>query len=204
MYNAASSEMFGNSYDKDGFQRETTPMHPVSPYGCSKLGAYSLCNNYKNAYGLFVSNGILFNHESPRRGSNFVTSKIVKGAVDIKAGRQNKLHLGNLKACRDWGHAKDYVLAMWQMLQADAPDNYVVATGTTRSVRSLVELVFGMLDLNWSDHVVIDDNYLRPEELNNLKGDATKAHKELGWFPRYPFLSLINEMIHYYQMQTVL
>lgn len=203
VYNAASSEMFGNSCDKDGYQRETTPMHPVSPYGCSKLCAYSLCNNYKNAYGMYISSGILFNHESPRRGSNFVTSKVVKAAVAIKAGKQDKLYLGTLNAYRDWGHARDYVLAMWQMLQADSPDNYVIATGKNRSVEDLVCNVFTALGLDWTYYISQDPHYYRPEELYKLKGDASKAHRELGWFPRYPFSGIISEMIDHYQRQLV-
>lgn len=203
VYNAASSEMFGNSIDSDRHQRETTPMHPVSPYGCSKLCAYSLCNNYRNAYGLFIANGILFNHESPRRGSNFVTSKIIKTAVEISQGKTDRLELGNLYAERDWGHVKDYVYAMWLMLQAETPSNYVVATGVTRSVKYLVEVTFGQLGLNWAEYVTINPDFKRAEELDYLCGDSTKIHKELGWYPRYSFYKLIGEMISHYSGLTI-
>jgi GDPmannose 4,6-dehydratase len=196
IYNASSSEMFGNSCDQDGFQRETTPMIPVSPYGCSKLFAHSLCRNYRNAYKMFICSGILFNHESPRRGINFVTNKIVLGAVKIKLGIEKKLVLGNLDAQRDWGHAKDFVKAMWLMLQQSEPDDYVVATGKTRSVRSLVEYVFNKLELNL-DKVVIDGAYTRPEELNYLKGDSSKIRR-IGWEPNYSFEQMIDEMIDYW------
>jgi GDPmannose 4,6-dehydratase len=195
IYQASSSEMFGNCIDEDGFQRETTRMLPVSPYGCAKLFAFNACRNYRNAYDMFICNGILFNHESPRRGSNFVTNKIVKGAVAIAMGEATDLKLGNLDARRDWGHAKDYVRAMWMMLQADKPKDYVCSTGVSHSVRDVCEYVFGKLGMNYNDYVVIGQKYLRPEELHDLKGDSTLLREELGWQPEYTFESMFDEMI---------
>jgi len=194
-YQASSSEMFGKSVDSDGYQREETPMHPVSPYGCAKLFAYSLTRNYRYAYGLFASNGILFNHESPRRGSNFVTSKIVKTAIQIKLGLAERLVLGNLDSARDWGHSKDYVRAMHLILQHDLAGDWVVATGETRTVRDLVSQVFEKLDLNYRDYVVQDPKFIRPEELPYLKGDSTKIRTEIKWFPQISFENMIDEMI---------
>jgi len=197
-YQASSSEMFGNSVDEDGVQRLTTPMTPVSPYGCSKLLAYHLVRHYRHAYGLHACNGILFNHESPRRGSNFVTNKVVKSAVEIKKGLRNKLELGNLDSFRDWGHAKDYVRAMHMIVNHDTPDEWIVATGKTHSVRELVKYVFAKLDLNYEKYVVQNPKYMRPEELKYLKGDAQKTIEDLGWKPEYTFETLMDDMIGYW------
>lgn len=194
-YQASSSEMFGSSVDPDDYQRETTPMHPVSPYGCSKVFAYNIVHHYRNAYRLHASNGILFNHESPRRGSNFVTNKVVKGAVEIKLGLAKQLELGNMDSHRDWGHSYDYVRAMHMILQQSAPDDFVVATGITRSVRDMCDYVFKKLDLDYQDWVVQNPKYLRPEELPYLRGDNTKITTELGWQPTYTFEALMDEMI---------
>jgi GDPmannose 4,6-dehydratase len=198
IYQASSSEMFGNNIDGDGYQRETTPMDPVSPYGCAKVFSYNITRNYRNSYGMKIWNGILFNHESPRRGTNFVTNKVVKAAVRIKLGLQDKLHLGNLDATRDWGHAKDYVEAMWMMLQTDTPDDYVCATGVSNSVRNLCDYTFNYLGLNYKDYVVVDEKHMRPEELNDLKGDSSKLRDSLGWEPKYTFEKMINEMVEFW------
>jgi len=198
IYQASSSEMFGNSIDSDGYQRETTPMNPVSPYGCAKVFSYNICRNYRNSYNMFISNGILFNHESPRRGTNFVTNKVCKEAVKIKFGLANELKLGNLEATRDWGHAKDYVEAMWLILQQENPDDYVCATGISHSVRDLCDYVFSKLGLNYRDYVTQDEKFLRPEELNNLKGDPTKLKNNTGWNLNYTFEQMLDEMIEYW------
>jgi GDPmannose 4,6-dehydratase len=198
IYQASSSEMFGNSIDSDGFQRETTSMNPVSPYGCSKVFSYHICRNYRNSYNMFISNGILFNHESPRRGTNFVTNKVCKEAVKIKLGLSSELKLGNLDATRDWGHAKDYVKAMWEILQLDEPNDFVCSTGISHSVRNLCEYVFTKLDLNYEDYVKLDEKFLRPEELNNLKGDSNKLKELTGWSPTYTFETMLDEMIEHW------
>lgn len=198
IYQASSSEMFGNSIDEDGFQRETTQMNPVSPYGCAKLFSYNICRNYRNSYGMKIWNGILFNHESPRRGTNFVTNKVVKAAVRIKLSLQDKLHIGNLSATRDWGHAKDYVQAMWMMLQSDIPTDYVCATGVSHSVEDLCKYTFTSLGLNYLDYIVIDEKHFRPEELEHLKGDSSKLRNQLLWTPSYTFESMLDEMIEYW------
>jgi GDPmannose 4,6-dehydratase len=195
VYQASSSEMFGNSIDADGYQRETTPMNPVSPYGCAKVFAYNISRNYRHSYGMFITNGILFNHESPRRGTNFVTNKVCKEAVKIKLGLSTVLKLGNLKATRDWGHAKDYVEVMWKMLQADEADDFVCATGISRSVEDLCQYVFNKLELNYKDYVLVDEKFFRPEELHHLKGDSSKLRTKLGWTPRYTFETMLDEMI---------
>lgn len=197
-YQASSSEMFGNSVDEDGYQRETTPMHPVSPYGCAKLFAYSIVRNYRKSFKMFAANGILFNHESPRRGSNFVTNKVVKGAVKIKVGKAEKLELGNMDSYRDWGHSRDYVRAMHAILNHDEPDDFVVATGQTHSVRDLCEYIFTRLDMNCYDYVVQDPKYMRPEELKYLKGDPAKIKTILGWKPESTFESMLDEMIDFW------
>ncbi len=198
IYQASSSEMFGNSIDKDGFQRESTPLNPVSPYGCAKVFAYNISQNYRKSYGMYVSNGILFNHESPRRGSNFVTNKVVKTAVEIKKGLRDKLGIGNLEATRDWGHARDYVQAMWEILQLDSPDDFVCATGVSHSVRELIEYVFGKLGMEWESLVYQDEKYFRPEELHDLKGDSSKLRSATGWKPVYTFETMLDEMIDYW------
>lgn len=196
-YQASSSEMFGSAVDEDGYQRETTRMNPVSPYGCAKVFGYNIVRNYRNAYKLHSSNGILFNHESPRRGSNFVTNKVVKAAVRIKLGLQKELELGNLDAYRDWGHSKDYVKAMHLILQQSNPGDWVVATGETRSVRDMCKYVFEKLDLNYKDYVIQNQKFLRPEELKYLKGDSTRI-RELGWEPEYTFESMMDEMVEFW------
>ena len=202
IYQASSSEMFGNSIDEDGYQRETTPIHPVSPYGCAKVFSYNICRNYRNSYNMFISNGILFNHESPRRGTNFVTNKVVKAAVQIKYGLKNELALGNLDATRDWGHAEDFVEAMWLMLQQDKPGDFVCATGNSHSVRELCEYVFNKLGLNYKDYVKVDPKYFRAEELHDLKGDSSKL-RQLGWKPKHNFVSLLDDMINYWSVKYI-
>jgi len=201
-YQASSSEMFGNSIDEDGFQRESTPMTPVSPYGCSKLFGYSIVRNYRRAYNLHATNGILFNHESPRRGSNFVTSKVVKTALEIKHGLKDKLELGNMDAYRDWGHSYDYVRAMHKIINHETPDDFVISTMVTHSVRDMCDYVFNALDMDYKDYVTQNPKFLRPEELKYLKGDSTKARTVLGWEPKYTFETLMDDMIQYWDEQV--
>jgi GDPmannose 4,6-dehydratase len=198
IYQASSSEMFGNNIDEDGYQRETTLMDPVSPYGCAKVFSYNICRNYRNSYDMFISNGILFNHESPRRGSNFVTNKVAKTAVEISKGTKEKLSLGNLNAARDWGHAKDYVEAMWLMLQQDVSGDFVCATGVSHTVLDLVKHVFSRLDLDWTEYITQDDKYFRPEELDVLRGDSTKLKEATGWAPKYTFEDMMDEMVDHW------
>jgi len=199
LYQASSSEMFGNNVDDDGFQRESTKMTPVSPYGCSKLFAYSLVKNYRHSYGLFASNGILFNHESPFRGTNFVTNKVVKGAVEIALGLKSELILGNLNAKRDWGHAADYVEAMWLILQQELPQDFVCATGISHSVGELVEYVFNKVGLKPNSYIKTSSKYFRPEELYELKGDSRNLRVMTGWKPKYTFETMLDEMIDYWK-----
>jgi GDPmannose 4,6-dehydratase len=192
-YQASSSEMFGKVQEVP--QRETTAFYPRSPYGAAKLYAHWMTVNYREAYGLFACSGILFNHESPRRGETFVSRKITKAAARIKLGMQQELYLGNLDARRDWGFAGDYVRAMWMMLQAERPDDYVVATGNTHSVREFLDLAFGELDLDWRPYVKIDPRYFRPTEVDLLLGDASKARDRLGWTPTITFPQLVKMMV---------
>ena len=198
-YQASSSEMFGTSVDEDNFQRETTPMNPTSPYGCAKVFGYNIVRNYRRGYKLFATNGILFNHESPRRGSNFVTNKVVKAAVRIKAGLQEELELGNMDSYRDWGHSKDYVRAMHMILQHSEPDDFVISTGKTHSIRELCEYVFSNLDLDYKKHVKQNPKYIRPEELKYLRGDSSKARSVLKWEPKYTFETLLDDMIQHWK-----
>ncbi len=191
-YQASSSEMYGKAVETP--QTEKTPFYPRSPYGCAKAYSFWQTVNYREAYGLFACNGILFNHESPRRGETFVTRKITRAATRIKLGLQDKLYLGNLDAKRDWGFAGDYVEAMWLMLQQDKPDDYVVATGESRSVREFVKEVFDYLDLDWQKYVEIDPRYFRPTEVDYLEGDASKARKVLKWKPKVTFGELVRMM----------
>ena len=197
-YQASSSEMFGRTVDEDGYQRETTKMSPTSPYGCTKVFGFNMVQHYRNAYNLFAANGILFNHESPRRGSNFVTNKVVKAAVKIKKGLQEKLALGNMDACRDWGHSKDYVRAMHMIINHTEPDDFVCATGVTNSVREMCDYVFSRLDLNYKDFVIQDKKFMRAEELKYLRGDSTKLRTTFGWKPEYTFETLMDEMIDHW------
>ncbi len=192
-YQASSSEMFGKVAETP--QTETTPFHPRSPYACAKVYGYWQTINHREAYGLFACNGILFNHESPRRGETFVTRKITRAATRIKEGLQDKLYLGNLEAKRDWGFAGDYVEAMWMMLQQEQADDYVVATGQTHSVREFVEAAFGLVGLDWREHVAVDTRYLRPTEVDLLLGDADKACRKLGWRPKVDFQGLVQMMV---------
>jgi GDPmannose 4,6-dehydratase len=192
-YQASSSEMFGAALEIP--QRESTPFNPRSPYGCAKLFGHTITNTYRDSYDLFACSGILFNHESPRRGVTFVTRKITRGVAAIAAGKQNKLYLGNLDARRDWGYAPEYVEAMWLMLQQAAPDNFVIATGQTHSVREFAAEAFGLVGLDWENHVAIDPRYYRPAEVDLLIGDATKARAKLGWKPQTTFHQLVRLML---------
>jgi GDPmannose 4,6-dehydratase len=191
-YQASSSEMYGKVVETP--QRETTPFHPRSPYACAKVFSYWQTVNYRESYGMFACNGILFNHESERRGETFVTRKITRAATRIKEGLQKKLFLGNLDAKRDWGHAADYVEAMWMMLQQLTPDDFVISTGETHSVREFLEECFGLLGLDYQQHVEVDPRYFRPAEVDLLLGDASKARCELGWKPRVTFKGLVKRM----------
>ena len=197
-YQASSSEMFGRSVEKNGYQRETTKFEPTSPYGCAKVFGYNLVKHYRNAYKLFAANGILFNHESPRRGANFVTNKVVKSAVEIKLGLKKRLYLGNLDSYRDWGHSKDYVRAMHLILKHSVPDDFVVATGYTRSIRQLCKVVFENLNLDYKKYVSQQKKFLRPEELKYLRGDSSKAKKILKWKPEISFEQMIKEMTNFW------
>ena len=193
LYQASSSEMYGKVAETP--QSETTPFRPRSPYACAKVYAYWLVSNYREAYGIHASNGILFNHESPRRGETFVTRKITRAATRIKLGLQEKLFLGNLEARRDWGYAAEYVEAMWRMVQQDEPDDFVIATGETHSVKEFCEAAFSRLDLDWKEHVEIDSRYQRPLEVDLLVGDSSKARARLEWEPRIRFTELVSLMI---------
>jgi GDPmannose 4,6-dehydratase len=192
-YQASSSEMYGEVLETP--QTEATPFNPRSPYACAKVFGHQITRNYRESYGLFACSGILFNHESPRRGENFVTRKITLGVAGILAGTQERLYLGNLDARRDWGYAKEYVEAMWLMLQQPEPRDYVVATGETHSVREFLDAAFGAVGLRWEEHVVIDPRYYRPAEVDLLIGDSTRAHSDLGWSPRTTFPDLVRLML---------
>lgn len=192
-YQASSSELFGAAAESP--QKETTPFHPRSPYACAKAYSFYITQNYREAYGLFACNGILFNHESPRRGETFVTRKITRGLARIVHGLEKKIYLGNLAAKRDWGYAKEYVEAMWLMLQRDEPDDFIIATGENHSVQEFVEEAFGLVDLDWKKHMEIDSRYFRPAEVDYLIGDASKAKQELRWTPRVRFKELVRLMV---------
>ncbi len=192
-FQAASSELFGKALEVP--QTETTPFYPRSPYAAAKAYAFYIARNYREAYGIFCCNGILFNHESPLRGETFVTRKITRAATRIKLGLQDKLYLGNLDAKRDWGFAGDYVEAMWLMLQADEPEDYVIATGETRSIREFLDEAFQCLDLEWGKYVETDERYYRPTEVDELQGDASKARSKLGWKPKVGFRELVKMMV---------
>lgn len=192
-YQASSSEMFGKAQEVP--QKETTPFYPRSPYAVAKVFGYWIAKNHREAYGMFICNGILFNHESPRRGETFVTRKITKGLANIVAGKQDRIYLGNLNAERDWGYAPDYVEAMWRMMQQSEPDDFVVATGEVHTVREFVEEAFGLVGLDWKKHVEIDERYFRPTEVDGLCGDYAKAKTTLGWEPRVRFKELVSIMV---------
>jgi GDPmannose 4,6-dehydratase len=199
IYQASSSEMFGNCVDEDGFQRETTPMIPVSPYGISKLSAHLYANHYRRAYKMNIWCGILFNHESPRRGTNFVTGKVAKSVAEIKLGLRDKIQLGTLDTFRDWGHSKDYVKVMWQMLNETEPDDFICCTGITHSVRVLCATAFQRIGINdFSNYVEIVDKYKRDEELNYLRGCADKLFDKVNVSNEYDFTTMINEMVNYH------
>lgn len=195
VYQASSSEMYGKVLETP--QKETTPFNPQSPYACAKVYAFFQTINYRRSYNLYACNGILFNHESPRRGETFVTRKITRAATRIKVGLQKKLYLGNLDAKRDWGFAKDYVDAMWRMLQQDEPDDFVIATGETRTIREFLDMVFGQLELDWKEYVEVDPRYFRPAEVDLLLGDASKAREKLGWIPATDVRELARIMVEH-------
>jgi GDPmannose 4,6-dehydratase len=192
-YFAASSEMFGNSAETP--QNEKTPFHPRSAYGISKMAGFELARNYREVYGLFALSGILFNHESPRRGGEFVTRKITSGAAKIKLGMEREIRLGNLDAKRDWGHSRDYVRAMWLMLQQQEPEDFIIASGESHTVKELLNTAFSYLDLDYRDYLVVDKDLYRPSEVNVLQGDASKARQQLGWTPDIRFENLVREMV---------
>ena len=192
-YQASSSEMYGKVLEVP--QNENTPFHPRSPYACAKVFAHHIAVNYRESYDMFVCSGILFNHESPRRGENFVTRKITQGVAEIKKGKRDKIILGNLESKRDWGYAKEYVEAMWLMLQQDEPDDYVIATGETHSVQEFLEEAFAVVDLDWKDHVGFDERFMRPAEVDELIGDYSKAKEKLGWEPKTKFKELAKLMV---------
>jgi GDPmannose 4,6-dehydratase len=193
-YQAGSSEMFGDVLETP--QKETTPFNPASPYGAAKVFAHYICKNYRTAYNMFICNGILFNHESPRRGKTFVTRKITRGVASILAKQIDKIYLGNLDAKRDWGFAPEYVEAMWRMMQAEEPDDYVIATGEMRTVREFVVEAFKLVGIdNWQDYIGVDPRYFRPQEVNLLQGDYSKAKKKLGWEPKVKFKELVKIML---------
>lgn len=198
-YQASSSEMFGLSIDPDGYQRETTLMNPTSPYGVAKVFAYNMTRHFRRAYSLHACNGILFNHESKRRGVNFVSQKVVKTAVEISLGLTDKLELGAIDSKRDWGHSYDYVRAMWQIVNHDKPDDWVVATGETRSVREMCDYVFGYLGMDYRNYVTQNPRFMRSEELPYLRGDSTRIRTILGWSPKYTFETMMVEMIEHWQ-----
>jgi len=201
-FQAGSSEMFGNSWDPDGKQRLTTPMHPTSLYGYTKLMAHNTVCHYRTAHGIFASTGFLYNHESPRRGPHFVTAKIVKTAVEIKKGIKNVLELGNIESGRDWGHSADYVRAMHLALQCSSPRDWIVATGKVRSIKEVCEYVFGELDLDYREYVVKNDSFVRAEYKNAPCGDATETHELLGWHREYNFYTMLDQMMEYWDAQV--